>query len=213
MEMLEAAPVIEWVLRRTARACLVDDVILATTTHERDEPLAGVADRLGIGVYRGSEDDVLGRYARAAEWSEAETVVRICADRPLVDPEVVDMAVRTFFDQKPDLAFNHVSEGNERWPRGFGAEVVPAALLAWMDRNAASPDHREHVTLYAWHHRERFRIVPAACPPALDPGLPDLKLDLDEPADMQLLRRLCRGESLDVTAERVVARWRELEAA
>lgn len=213
METLEGVPVIQWVLHRVARARLVDDVILATTTHGRDDPLVDVAGRLGIGVYRGSEDDVLDRYARAAELSRAGTVVRICADRPLVDPEVVDTAIRTFVDQKPDLAFNHISEGAARWPRGFGAEVLSAALLAWMDRNASAADDREHVTLYAWHHRDHYRIAAAACPPALDPGVPDVKLDLDEPADMERLRRLCRGEDLDVPAERIVARWRALQAA
>jgi spore coat polysaccharide biosynthesis protein SpsF len=213
MEVLESAPLIEWVLRRTCRATLLDSVVLATTTHERDNPLVDVAECLGIDVYRGSEEDVLDRYARAAEISEAQTVVRICADRPLVDPDVIDMAIRTYIDHKPDLAFNHISEGIDRWPRGLGAEVFSAELLAWMDQHTTDREHREHVTLYAWTHRNRFHILAAPCPPALDPGVPDVKLDVDEPADLQLLRKLCSGEGPDVPPERIVARWRELKAA
>jgi spore coat polysaccharide biosynthesis protein SpsF len=213
MEALEGVPLIEWVLRRTRRATLLDGVVLATTTHERDNLLVDIAKQLGIDVCRGAEEDVLDRYARAAEMSKAETVVRICADRPLVDPDVVDMAILTFRDHKPDLAFNHISEGMDRWPRGFGAEVLSADMLAWMDQHATDREHREHVTLYAWNHRDRFRILAAPCPPALDPGMPDVKLDVDTPADLQLLRKLCSGEGSEVSAERIIARWRELETA
>ena len=213
METLEGFPVIEWVLRRTAKARLLDDVVLATTAESIDEPLVAAAERLGIRVFRGSEDDVLGRYARAAKLSLADTVVRICADRPLVDPDVVDLAIRTFFEQDPDIAFNHISENGERWPYGFGAEVLSASLLAWMDEHAKAPDDREHVTIYAWKHRDKYRISPAKCPPALDPGMPDVKLDLDTPEDLHRLRRLCAGETIDVSAERIVARWREARAA
>ena len=213
MEPLEGSPAIEWVLHRTAKAALVDDVVLATTADPLDDPLAMTAERLGIRVFRGSEADVLGRYARAAEMSAAETVVRICADRPLVDPNVVDLAVRTFHEHKPDLAFNHISDPAARWPRGFGAEVLSASLLAWMDKNAMAPDEREHVTIYAWKHRDRYRISPAECPPALDPGIPNLKLDLDTPEDLHRLKILCAGETIDVPAERIVARWREIRPA
>ena len=210
MQDLGGVPVIEWVLHRTAKAQLVDDVLLATTMQPIDDALVAAAERLGIRVFRGSEDDVLGRYARAAEQSSAETVVRICADRPLVDPDVVDLAIRTFADQKVDIVFNHISENGERWPRGFGAEVLSASLLAWMDRNAKAPDDREHVTIYAWKHRDDYCVYPAKCPVALDPGIPDLKLDLDVPEDLDRLRGLCAGETIDVSAERIVARWRNV---
>jgi len=213
MQDLEGAPIIEWVLRRTAKARLLDDVVLATTEHPIDEPLVAIARRLGIRIFRGDEKDVLGRYARAAEMSAAETIVRICADRPLVDPDVVDLAIRVFDELKPDLAFNHISENGERWPRGFGAEVLSASLVAWMDQHAKAPDDREHVTIHLWKHRDRYRIVAAKCPPELDPGIPDLKLDLDTFEDLQRLRTLCGGASIDVSAVHIVARWREVMAA
>jgi spore coat polysaccharide biosynthesis protein SpsF len=213
MQPLEGAPVIDWVLHRTAKAGLLDDVVLATTADPLDDLLVSAAERLGVRVFRGSEADVLGRYARAAEMTKAETVVRICADRPLVDPAVVDLAIRTFHERRPDLAFNHISDRDAHWPRGFGAEVLSASLLAWMDRIAIQPDDREHVTFYVWQHRDKYRISPADCPAALDPGFADLKLDLDTPDDLARLRILCAGETIDVPAERIVARWRELRPA
>jgi spore coat polysaccharide biosynthesis protein SpsF len=213
MELLEGAPVLEWVLRRSAQAELIDDVVLATTQNKGDDILVGLADRLGIRVFRGSEDDVLGRYAGAAELSRATVVVRICADRPLVDPKVIDMAVGTYRSELPDLAFNHISEGTERWPRGFGAEVLSASFLHWMNENANSAQDREHVTYYAWQHRDRYRIVPAKCPAALDPGMSDLKFDLDGPDDLKRLRVLCAGAGSEISAETLLARWRAARAA
>ena len=132
---------------------LIDEVVLATTNLPRDDVLAEMAERLGASVFRGDEADVLARYARAAEQAKADTVVRVCADRPLVDPDVVDLAVETFGKGGCDLAFNHIADLGENWPRGFGAEVLGADLLHWMDRNTTEQPHREHVTLYVWDHR------------------------------------------------------------
>ena len=208
MATLNGHPVIEWVLARTRRAQLVDEVVLATTCSPEDDVLAEVAERLGIAVHRGSECDVLGRYAEASRLTKAEVVVRICGDRPLVDPAVVDLAVATYEKSGPDLAFNHISDGTERWPRGFGAEVLSAKLLHWLAENAHAPDDREHVTYYLWQRRDRYRLAPALCPEALDPGVPDLKLDLDTPEDLTRLRRLCRGNDMCVSATAVMKRWK-----
>ena len=213
MKLLEGSPLIEWVLTRLKLAERLDDIILATTDNIGDEVLAGVAGKVGVSVFRGSETDVLDRYARATEESKADTVVRICADRPLVDPMCVDMAIDHFFSAKPDLAFNHISEANAHWPRGFGAEVLSAELLHWMDVRAVDAGHREHVTQHAWHNRDYFSISPVACPKNLNPGFADLCFHVDFPEDLDLLRSLCAGASMTITAPEILARWRKAQAA
>ena len=87
----------------------------------------------------------------------------------------------------------------------YGASDHTTESMVALARNAKAPDEREHVTFYAWQHRDKYRISPVDCPAALDPGLPDLKLDLDTPADLERLRILCAGETIDVPAERIVA--------
>lgn len=213
MELLEGAPLIEWVLTRLKLAERLDDIVLATTDNIGDEVLVGVAGKVGVPVFRGSETDVLDRYARAANEYRAHTVVRICADRPLVDPDCVDMAIDHFFSAKPDLAFNHISEANEHWPRGFGAEVLSAELLHWMDVKVVDFGQREHVTQHAWHNRDYFSIAPAPCPTNLDPGFADLRFDVDLLEDLDRLRSLCVGASMTITAGEVLARWRKAQAA
>ncbi|HNC94755.1 MAG TPA: NTP transferase domain-containing protein, partial [Myxococcota bacterium] len=87
---LHGYPVLEWVLHRVAQATEVDEVVLATTDMARDNPLVELAGRLAVPVHRGSESDVLGRFADAAAAFDAEGVVRICADNPFIDPAEID---------------------------------------------------------------------------------------------------------------------------
>jgi len=208
VEMLGPWPLVEWVLARTAKARSVDTVVLATSDKAQDDVLCGVAARLGVAVFRGDEQDVLGRCAGAAQQSDAKTVVRICGDRPLVDPSLVDLAVADFAGGGADLSFNHISEGLQRWPRGFGAEVLSASLLYDMAARVEDPYHREHVTSYAWIDRSRYHIRPVPCPPTLDPGFEGLRLDVDTPEDLDLLRHILPEPDLAVTAEAVLDNWR-----
>ena len=83
--------ILEWVLRRVQSANLIDKIVLATTKLERDDPLVELAQSLSVNIFRGSEDDVLGRFADAAEHFGASTVVRVCADNPLIAPEAMPM--------------------------------------------------------------------------------------------------------------------------
>jgi spore coat polysaccharide biosynthesis protein SpsF (cytidylyltransferase family) len=208
MAELCGKPLAEWIMRRCNAANSLDGVVLATTDLEQDDILAAVADDLGLPSYRGSLGDVLGRYAGAARAYEADIVVRICADRPLVAPEAIDLAVTTYQREKPDLAFNHIADGESHWPRGFGAEVLAAEQLYWLDENAVSQPHREHVTLYMWDRRADFKIIPVPCPGEIDPGYAGVALDVDRPADLEKLRELCHGLEPASSATTIMQRWR-----
>ena len=94
-------PLIGWHLERVARAKTLDDVVVATTTNAVDDPIVDLAGRLGMKFFRGSEDDVLSRYAGAARMAAAEVVVRVTSDCPLIDPAVIDGTVATFLAALP----------------------------------------------------------------------------------------------------------------
>ncbi|SVC28054.1 uncharacterized protein METZ01_LOCUS280908, partial [marine metagenome] len=87
---LAGRPLIDWVLSRVMLSALVDRTVLATTDSHLDDALALYAAGLGVAVYRGDENDVLGRVASAADEAGAEWVVRVCADSPFVDPGEID---------------------------------------------------------------------------------------------------------------------------
>lgn len=184
--LMEAAgrALIEHHLNRLKRARNLDAVVLATTVNATDDPLAAAAARIGMPVFRGDEVDVLGRFAGAAAMMEADVVVRVTADCPLIDPELIDALIDAR-SGGADYLWIDVS----RWPRGFDAEVFARDLLDEADRNATDAYEREHVTPYIYRRPERFRLGPPSAPA---PGEWDdpARLCVDEAADLDLVRRI-----------------------
>lgn len=159
-------------------------VVVATTTAARDDVVAGLARRHGVEVFRGSEDDVLDRFDRCASAYDLEGVVRVTSDCPLIDPAVVLDAVR-LWDRDPHA---YVSNGLRRtYPRGYDVEVFPAAVLHDAAREARDPAEREHVTPWLYSGRvEGLRLVGLE----LTTDESDLRVTLDTPEDLRLLRAL-----------------------
>ncbi|MFB6197789.1 MAG: cytidylyltransferase domain-containing protein, partial [Halobacteriaceae archaeon] len=121
---LGGQPVVETVLRRVNRAGTVDTVVLATSTLDQDDALSALAGDLGFECVRGSESDVLARVYRAAQTFDADVVVRVCADNPLVAPEEIDRVVKRHVQAGGDYTFNHIPAKGNGYPDGFGAEVL-----------------------------------------------------------------------------------------
>jgi len=171
------------VCERLGRAGTVDGVIVATTTEPADRAVAAECARLGVPCFRGSEWDVLGRYHDAAAAWGAEVVVRVTADCPLIDPEVVDRVVLAFLDARPDYASNTLER---TWPRGLDIEVFTAAALARAHREARLPHEREHVTPYLYGHPQQFRLLAVTGPDRLG----HLRWTVDTPDDLRLVREI-----------------------
>ena len=211
-------PLIDWVLRRACSSRAVDVVVLATTALARDDALAARARALGTAVFRGDEDDVLGRFAQAARELEAGLVVRVCADNPFVDPAEIDRLVayhRRRLAEGADptrlYAFNHVPDPLQdpwRYADGLGAESLCAELLAVLDRDCNDPRAREHVTWGARHDRRDCLVESFPAPPLL--ARPEVRLDVDTAADLQGLRRVALAlgpDGIDASGARVLAAW------
>ena len=129
LQLLGSYPILEWVLRRVSRAKLIDEVVLATSDRSLDDSLVELANRIGIEVFRGSESDVLGRFAEAANHYHAKTVLRICADNPFVDPDELDRLVREFSENLCDYACNQQDRLDSQYADGFGSEILSNQLL------------------------------------------------------------------------------------
>ena len=205
MADLNGYPLMQWVLGRCQRATLVDEVVLATTEYPRDDALVDVANALGVAAHRGSESDVLGRFAKAARLAEADVIVRVCGDRPLIDPKWTDLAIEYYLgNESIDLAFNHVEDEQNQWPRGFGVEVFSADLLYMMDQTQVDAYAREHVTPAIWQNQNTYSVKSVPCPANLSYPY---RLDVDEPEDLERVRRAVVGESMYVDAGVVLDSW------
>src|SRR5438105_2803909 len=158
LENLAGPRIIEWVLHRTARAELLDQVVLVTPSSAENDILSEIAGQFSIPTLRGSEDDVLSRFIRAADQFGADHVVRICADNPFIASEEIDRLIRFYLQRLPDYAFNHIPRMENLYPDGLGAEILSSALLRRIAAATTEPRHREHVTIYLWDHRDNFHI-------------------------------------------------------
>ena len=90
---LAGQPLLEYMIARVRRARRLDGLCVATTENRADDPVADLCDKLGVAVFRGDETDVLGRFAGAADTAQADTIVRLTADCPVIDPTVIDQAI------------------------------------------------------------------------------------------------------------------------
>jgi spore coat polysaccharide biosynthesis protein SpsF len=196
-------PILEWVLRRSRGARLLDEVVLATTHLAVDYPLVEVAQRCGVRVFRGSETDVLGRFADAADWACADQIVRICADNPFIDPAEIDRLVEYFLTHDCDYACNEQDRLGSGYADGFGAEILSALLLKKIAADAIEASHREHVTLFLWDHAERYNLRAVTAPAEL--AMPGLCFDVNTRQDLAYLRTLIsEGVSTETPAKDII---------
>jgi spore coat polysaccharide biosynthesis protein SpsF len=146
------------VVRRLRRARRIDQVIVATTTEPKDDALADFCRTHDVFCFRGSENDVLDRYAQAARATQADVVVRITSDCPLIDPGVVDEVTEYFLNSQPAVDYVSNVAPVRTYPRGLDTEVFSREALERAHREASDASSREHVTAYIYRHPESFRI-------------------------------------------------------
>lgn len=171
------------VVSRARRAASVQQVLVATTTQPLDDPLAALATRLGVGVFRGDEQDVLGRFTGAlVQAGDFHTVVRLTADNPAIDPAFIDTAVAHHLATGADYTYT------SGLPLGTNIEVLSAKALLSAGHAAAQPDEREHVTPYLRRHPELFRLETLVL--TVHPTVATLRLTVDYPSDYALLSLL-----------------------
>ncbi|PHM11053.1 cytidylyltransferase domain-containing protein [Nostoc sp. 'Peltigera malacea cyanobiont' DB3992] len=151
-------PLLEYQIERLKRVKLADEIVIATTTNSTDLPIVELCDRLSIPYFRGSEEDVLARYYGAAKEYQADVVVRVTSDCPLIDPQVIDKVIQFYINNKYE--YDYVSNSLERsYPRGMDTEVFSFLALHQAFVEAIAQPDREHVTPFIYMHPERYRLA------------------------------------------------------
>ena len=179
-------PLLLRVVDRVRRARSVDKVVVATTDQSSDDPIAALCQREGTQCFRGSEDDVLDRFYKAAQTSGADIVVRITADCPLIDAAVIDKVIRRFQVGDCEYASNTL---RYTYPDGLDTEVFSFATLERAWREAQKPSEREHVTPYL--RAGNFRAVNIE---SESPVPPDThRWTVDYAADLEFVREIYKA--------------------
>jgi spore coat polysaccharide biosynthesis protein SpsF len=181
---LAGEPMLVRVVERVRRARTIDDVVIATTTEPSDDPIAGLCQKRGYAVYRGSMYDVLDRFYGAARQMNAEAIVRVTADCPVIDPDVIDQTVQAFQSTGADFAANRLPPPWKRtWPIGLDTEVCSFAGLERAWKEAQLPYEREHVMPFFYDVEGRFKIVVTEH----EPDYGTQRWTVDTPEDLRLL--------------------------
>jgi spore coat polysaccharide biosynthesis protein SpsF len=157
MKTVLGKTLLEYLFERLWRVRRADLFMVATTTNPHDAVIVEHCRHLGVPVICGSEDDVLARYYRAATIQQADIIVRITADCPLIDPAVIDKAIKFFHENIG--RYEYVSNTlKQSYPYGMAVEVFSFGLLEQAYREARKETEREHVTPFFYTRPERFRI-------------------------------------------------------
>ena len=208
---LAGSPMLARQIERLRRACRIDRLVLATSDRPEDDCVAELAENAGVHSYRGSLDDVLDRFYRAAEPHRPRHVVRVTGDCPLADWEVIDGCVDFALAGGFDYASNTL---NPTWPDGLDVEVCTFGALAEAWAEADTPVEREHVTPFIIRRPDRFRLGSFE---NRDADLPHLRWTVDEPADYQFVSRvyeaLYEGNPAFTTSDVLALLEREPELA
>lgn len=182
-------PLIVFILKRLVVSRHAAEIVLATTTLPQDDELARVVTEAGFAVYRGAENDVLGRYVEAARGRDFDYAVRVTGDCPLVHGSTLDSVLQECLQHG---SFDVVTT-KPAYPHGIDYEVYPTALLEQVN---ALPDvtdeDREHMLNYVYRHEQRYRIVRLQPPESLAFQTEFL---IDTPEDYKRLTALLEGET------------------
>jgi len=178
-------PLLAHLVDRLKRAPSVCDIVLATTINPQDEVLADLAATLGIKCFRGSENDVMERVIGAAESANADIIVEVTADCPLLDTDIMEQVIQLYLNNECDYASN---ASIRSYPDGMDVQVFSVASLQKSASMTQERLDREHVTRHIRLHPEIFKQVHLVAGP-LDYG-PELGLTLDEPKDYELIKKI-----------------------
>ena len=175
-------PMIELLLARLSNSTQVDEIIVASSKEPKNDKLQLFVESLGFKCTRGSEEDVLQRFHESAKEMDADVVVRITGDCPLIDPVIVDQCINQFKETNVDY-FSNIDPAT--FPDGLDVEVMSFKALEQANLEAISSYDREHVTTYIRNSEKFFKSSIRHIE-----DLSNFRWTVDEPEDLNVVRKI-----------------------
>lgn len=179
----DSNPIIWHVVNQMKHSKLCEKLIVATTNLAEDEKIVDFAKKNSLYYFRGSAEDCLDRYYHCAKSFSISIIVRITCDNPLIDPTLVDDAVKTFVEGNYDYVTNCKPRS---FPQGTEVEVFSFSALERAWKEASKPSEREHVTPYFYNNPEKFRIFNIVN----QKNISNLRWTVDRISDLEFVRAL-----------------------
>jgi spore coat polysaccharide biosynthesis protein SpsF (cytidylyltransferase family) len=182
LKKISGRTIIEWIKYRLSFSKELDQLVLATVATKENDPLVRLADEIGLAYYRGSEYDLIERIYNTALCFGADAVVRITADAPLVDPEIVDNLVRLYRQRAAEIDYV-CNIFPPTYPDGLDIELISFGTLQRLNKEVNNPLYREWITTTVLEHPQNYRILNVAN----SSDQSHLRLTLDYPEDLALI--------------------------
>ncbi|WP_078378901.1 cytidylyltransferase domain-containing protein [Sutcliffiella halmapala] len=185
LKTINGKTLLEYQIERVRQAKAINQIIIATTVKESEEPILKLCKEMKIEYYRGSEEDVLSRYYETAQKFGVDVIVRLTSDCPIIDPEVIDKVVNYYIDNRKEV--DYVSNTLERtYPRGMDTEVFSFKALKKAYNEAILPWEKEHVTAYFYNNPNFFILRGIKS----DQDYQSYRWTVDTEEDFQLIRNI-----------------------
>ena len=182
LKKVNGKPLIEILFHRLAQSKKIDKIILATSVNKENDPLERKIKKLGYDVFRGSENDVLGRYYNAAKPYSPKSIVRITGDCPIIDPAIIDEVISLYEKENADYASN---TDPPTYPDGLDVEVFSFDSLIEANEKAKTSHEREHVTPFIRENNKLKNINLS-----IDTDLSKERWTVDGPEDLLVIENI-----------------------
>lgn len=186
MKNILGKPVLELLVERLKMVELISDIVIATTINKSDDIIEGFCKKIDVKCFRGSEEDVLKRVLGAAKSVDADLIVEITGDCPLIDPDIVRECIKLFLKGDYDYVSNGCLE--KTFPDGLAVQVFPVKVLEEVNELTKDPVDHEHVSLYVYKHSEKYKLKNYKAKGEL--CWPELAITLDTPEDYKLIKKI-----------------------
>lgn len=181
-------PLLQHMIERLRRCHMIEDIVVATTVNQADDPIVALCDKIGCKYFRGSEDDVLIRVLLAAQSVNADVIVEATGDCPLIDWRHIDYLVNLYNDNQYDFVANNIECS---FPDGFDIRIFSTVALDQINCLTQDSTDHEHVSIFFPRHPELFSSYNWMAEGV--ENRPDLEITLDERGDYEFINSIYEG--------------------
>tara|TARA_Y100000739_G_scaffold229726_1_gene245718 strand:+ start:9461 stop:10255 length:795 start_codon:yes stop_codon:yes gene_type:complete len=192
---INGTPMLGFMIERVLSSSEVDELIVATSLEPSDDPIEIYCKENEINCFRGDLNDVLDRFYNASKTSDANIIIRLTGDCPLVDSNILDAMITIFKENNFDYIANTAPPEGITFPEGMDVEIFSKNALEKAWNEAKKPSEREHVTFYFWKNKDLFSIFRYD----LNQDLSNYRLTVDYPEDFELVRRIIENFGDQIT--------------
>ncbi|MBK8982284.1 MAG: glycosyltransferase family protein [Ignavibacteria bacterium] len=191
---IESKPLLQILIERLKRSKYINEIVIATTDNRADDPIEALGIKMNIPVFRGSEEDVLGRVVGAVEFVYGDLIVEVTGDCPLMDPEVMDKVIEEYLNQFPDYNYvtniGYVENEIREIPIGMDIRVFTFKDLKHISEITDDPEDREHVSLYFFRTgKDKYKLLNIKTPDEWKRDY-NVRLALDTVEDFRFIEKV-----------------------